>query len=120
MKSKFVTFRNLHRAVSLGLGLCLGNGVWSAPSIQSIGVSPNPLVAGQDFSIAVAASPDVASNLQAGLIRLTIDGGAGNDVLVGSPGADVLLGDEGDDVLEGGPGLDGLDGGPGDNVLIQD
>jgi Ca2+-binding RTX toxin-like protein len=62
----------------------------------------------------------VASGLQDGAIKLTIDGGPGDDVIVGSAGADTLLGGEGDDVLNGGPGLDVLDGGPGSNVLIQD
>jgi Ca2+-binding RTX toxin-like protein len=60
-----------------------------------------------------------ASALQAGIIKLILDGGPGADVLVGSAGDDVLLGGEGDDVLEGGPGQDVLDGGPGDNVLLQ-
>ncbi len=62
----------------------------------------------------------IATDLQAGLIALTVDGGPGNDVLIGSAGADVLLGGEGDDILNGGPGLDQLDGGPGNNVVIQD
>ncbi len=57
MKSLVVSFRNL--AVSLALALCLGNMVWSAPSIQSIDVSPNPLTTGQPFTITVTASPDV-------------------------------------------------------------
>jgi Ca2+-binding RTX toxin-like protein len=60
-----------------------------------------------------------ASALQAGVIKLTVDGGPGNDVLVGSAGDDVLLGGDGDDILIGGPGNDILDGGPGSNVLIQ-
>jgi Ca2+-binding RTX toxin-like protein len=58
-----------------------------------------------------------ASGLQDGTIRFTVDGGAGDDVLIGSAGADTLLGGEGDDVLEGGPGLDG---GPGNNIVVQD
>ena len=57
MKLILSAFRNL--AVTLTLGLCLGNVVWSAPSIESIEVSPNPLVAGQSFTIAVTASPEV-------------------------------------------------------------
>jgi len=61
-----------------------------------------------------------ASGLQSGLIKLTVDGGPGADVIVGSAGDDVLLGGAGDDVLEGGPGVDVLDGGTGNNVLIQD
>ena len=61
-----------------------------------------------------------ASGLAAGVIRLTSDGGAGNDILIGSAGNDVLAGGADDDVLLGGPGLDVLDGGAGDNVVIQD
>ena len=60
-----------------------------------------------------------ASDLQAGIILLTEDGGSGNDVLVGSQGDDVILGGLGDDILNGGPGQDVLDGGPGNNVVIQ-
>ena len=60
-----------------------------------------------------------ASGLEAGAIRLTADGGAGDDVLVGGDGADTLLGGAGDDVLIGGLDLDILDGGLGDNVVIQ-
>jgi RTX calcium-binding nonapeptide repeat (4 copies) len=158
----------------------MGTAVLANPSVQSIDVSPNPLITGQTFTVAVAASPDVteaavtvdfrpglpkalafplvkqggvwlgggvvprelshqlpglagammklvvaddvlqASGLQAGVIKLTGNGGPGDDVLIGSAGDDVLLGGEGDDVLQGGPGLDVLDGGPGNNVLIQD
>jgi Ca2+-binding RTX toxin-like protein len=60
-----------------------------------------------------------AVHLVAGIIKLTVDGGLGNDIIVGSAGDDVLIGGEGDDILNGGPGLDILDGGPGNNVLIQ-
>jgi Ca2+-binding RTX toxin-like protein len=74
------------------------------------------------LSIAAQDGDDVveASELAAGAIGLAIDGGNGNDVLVGSAGNDTLTGGAGDDVLEGGPGADVLDGGTGDNVLIQD
>jgi Ca2+-binding RTX toxin-like protein len=60
-----------------------------------------------------------ASGLAAGAIQLTVNGGAGNDILIGGDGDDVLNGDAGDDVLIGGPGLDVLDGGPDDDVIIQ-
>ena len=50
---------------------------------------------------------------------LTVDGGDGNDVLIGSAGNDVLNGGAGDDVLIGGAGQDILDGGPGNNINIQ-
>jgi Ca2+-binding RTX toxin-like protein len=77
-----------------------------------------------DDSLAInaLAGADVveASGLAADAIRLSADGGNGDDVLIGGAGADTLLGAAGDDVLLGGPGVDTLDGGPGDNVVIQD
>jgi Ca2+-binding RTX toxin-like protein len=60
-----------------------------------------------------------ASSVAAGSIALTLNGDAGDDVLIGGAGADTLNGNDGDDVLIGGPGADILDGGPGDNVLLQ-
>jgi Ca2+-binding RTX toxin-like protein len=51
--------------------------------------------------------------------HLVLDGGAGDDVLIGSAGHDTLLGGPGDDVLISGGGEDVLDGGPGNNVVIQ-
>ena len=38
-----------------------------------------------------------ATTLPAGVIKLTVDGGSGNDSLRGSQGADVFLGGDGDD-----------------------
>ena len=51
---------------------------------------------------------------------LTLDGGAGDDLVVGGDGNDTLFGRDGDDILVGGPGLDVLDGGPGLNIIEQD
>ena len=50
-------------------------------------------------------------------IQLTVDGGAGDDVIIGGDGNDVLLGGAGDDVLVGGAGHDILDGGAGDDDI---
>jgi Ca2+-binding RTX toxin-like protein len=61
-----------------------------------------------------------AAQLAADSMVLTLDGGAGDDVLVGGNGNDTLFGRDGDDILVGGPGLDALDGGPGLNVVEQD
>src|SRR5262249_5299460 len=47
-----------------------------------------------------------ASQLATGSIGLTVDAGAGNDVIFGSQGADVLLGGDGNDVVVGGRGDD--------------
>ena len=61
-----------------------------------------------------------AAQLASDSIVLTLDGGAGDDLLVGGDGNDTLFGRDGDDILIGGPGQDTLDGGPGVNVLLQD
>jgi Ca2+-binding RTX toxin-like protein len=60
-----------------------------------------------------------ASGLAAVSAQLTVDGGDGDDVLIGSPGNDRLLGGAGDDVLIGNGGQDVLDGGPGNNVVLN-
>jgi Ca2+-binding RTX toxin-like protein len=61
-----------------------------------------------------------AAQLAADSMVLTLDGGAGDDILVGGNGNDTLFGRDGDDILVGGPGQDVLDGGPGLNVIEQD
>ena len=74
------------------------------------------------LTINTLAGDDVvaASGLSTGAIPLTVNGGDGDDVLIGGAGNDTLNGGAGDDVLIGGPGVDALDGGPGNNILIQD
>src|SRR5262249_34254553 len=59
-----------------------------------------------------------ASGLQADVIGLTIDGGAGNDTITGSQGADRLIGCDGDDVVIGGRGNDFADLGAGNDTFI--
>jgi Ca2+-binding RTX toxin-like protein len=54
-----------------------------------------------------------APGLEAGIVQLQVDGGAGNDSITGSAGADLLLGANGDDTLNGGNGDDVLVGGLG-------
>jgi Ca2+-binding RTX toxin-like protein len=61
----------------------------------------------------------VALRLAANAIALAVDGGNGNDLLIGGAGDDHLSGSAGNDVLIGGGGQDVLDGGPGTNFLIQ-
>jgi len=73
---------------------------------------------------ALGGDDDVtATTLPAGVIKLTIDGGAGDDDILGSQGADMLLGgadddstfgDNGDDVALMGAGDDAFQWNPGD------
>lgn len=50
-------------------------------------------------------------------VKLTVSGGAGNDVLKGGSKDDTLSGGDGNDTLTGGKGTDTLDGGAGNDSL---
>ena len=58
--------------------------------------------------------------MPAGVIKLTIDGGAGDDTLLGSQGADTILGGDGDDFVFGDNGNDVALLGAGDDVFQWD
>jgi Ca2+-binding RTX toxin-like protein len=89
-----------------------------APTVNIQNIDP----ASDALTIKGFAGNDIldAAQLTADSVVLTLDGGAGDDLLVGGAGNDTLLGGDGDDTLVGGPGQDILDGGPGLNVLEQD
>ncbi len=59
-----------------------------------------------------------AGNGLAGLINLTLDGGAGNDTITGGDGNDVLIGGDGNDVVIGGRGNDVAFLGSGDDTFV--
>jgi len=58
-----------------------------------------------------------AAGLQASLL-LTIDGGTGNDQIIGSDGADTLIGGDGNDTITGGRGADVAFLGAGDDTFV--
>jgi Ca2+-binding RTX toxin-like protein len=58
-----------------------------------------------------------ATTLPAGVIKLTLDGGAGDDTILGSQGADVILGGDGDDFAFGDNGNDLAQMGAGDDMF---
>jgi Ca2+-binding RTX toxin-like protein len=59
-----------------------------------------------------------AANLPSGVIRLTIDGGAGNDTIIGSQGDDFLIGGDGNDTVVGGRGSDTAFLGNGNDTFV--
>jgi Ca2+-binding RTX toxin-like protein len=59
-----------------------------------------------------------ASNGLANLIKLTVDGGPGNDTITGGDGDDTLIGGDGNDTIIGGRGNDTLSGGAGDDIFV--
>jgi Ca2+-binding RTX toxin-like protein len=50
----------------------------------------------------------------------TLNGTAGNDVILGFAGSDTLNGLAGNDTLDGGVGADSLNGGAGNDILVWD
>jgi Ca2+-binding RTX toxin-like protein len=84
-----------------------------APFFLDIGTTENLVVNanGGDDTI-------TAGNGLAGLIKLTIDGGAGNDTITGGDGNDTLLGGDGNDVIIGGRGNDTAQLGAGDDTFV--
>jgi Ca2+-binding RTX toxin-like protein len=67
---------------------------------------------------ALGGDDDVtATTLPAGVIKLTVDGGAGEDSLLGSQGADVFLGGAGNEFIFGDNGNDLALMGAGDDVF---
>jgi Ca2+-binding RTX toxin-like protein len=59
-----------------------------------------------------------AGNGLAGLVRLTLDGGDGNDTITGGDGDDFLFGGNGNDLIVGGRGADTVRMGAGDDTFI--
>src|SRR5215213_8080821 len=59
-----------------------------------------------------------AGNGLASLIKVTVDGGAGNDTITGGDGDDLLLGGDGNDLITGGRGNDSALLGAGDDTFV--
>jgi Ca2+-binding RTX toxin-like protein len=58
-----------------------------------------------------------ASKLPAGVVPIILNGGGGNDILIGGGGLDDLSGGDGNDVLSGGKNFDVLRGGIGNDTV---
>jgi Ca2+-binding RTX toxin-like protein len=112
------------------------NGTNHADTIQISGSGTSYTVTGLHATVAVQGSEGAndqlvvnalggndavnASGLAAGVVNLTIDGGAGNDRITGSDGADILIGGAGNDQIEGGRGNDIMFGGAGNDDFTWD
>jgi Ca2+-binding RTX toxin-like protein len=84
------------------------------------------------FSIDIGTSENLVVNMNGGddsfsatgnlaaLIKLTVDGGTGNDTILGSNGIDLLLGGDGDDFIDGQQGNDVALMGAGNDVFQWD
>jgi Ca2+-binding RTX toxin-like protein len=83
------------------------------PFFIDIGTSENLLVSAAGGNVTFTAGNGLAT-----LIPLSVDGGAGNDVITGGDGNDRLSGGDGDDVVNGGRGNDDVLLGAGDDVFV--
>jgi Ca2+-binding RTX toxin-like protein len=86
-----------------------------APFSLDIGTSENLVLNANGGDDSFSATGNLAA-----LIQLTIDGGTGNDTLLGSNGSDLLFGGEGDDFIDGQQGNDVAFLGAGDDVFQWD
>jgi Ca2+-binding RTX toxin-like protein len=110
------------------------NGTAHADAIQIAGSGTSFTVTGLKATVAVQGSEgaldglvvnalggnDVvsAAGLPAGIVGLTVDGGAGNDSITGSAGNDLLLGGDGNDFIVGGRGDDIALMGAGNDTFV--
>src|SRR5439155_13094873 len=86
-----------------------------APFSIDIGTSENLVVNMNGGDDGFSASGNLAA-----LIQITVDGGAGNDAILGSNGADLLLGGDGNDFIDGNQGNDVALLGAGDDTFQWD
>jgi Ca2+-binding RTX toxin-like protein len=86
-----------------------------APFAIDIGTSENLVLNANGGDDSHAATGNLAA-----LIKITADGGAGEDSLLGSNGVDLLLGGDGDDFVDGQQGNDVAFLGAGDDTFQWD
>jgi hypothetical protein len=86
-----------------------------APFAIDIGTSENLVLNANGGDDSFSATGNLAA-----LIKITADGGAGNDRLLGSNGADVLLGGDGSDLVDGNQANDVAFLGAGDDTFQWD
>ena len=86
-----------------------------APFAIDIGTTENLVVNMNGGNDTFSATGNLAA-----LIGITVDGGAGNDTILGSNGIDTLLGGDGDDFLDGQQGNDIAFLGAGNDVFQWD
>ena len=86
-----------------------------APFSIDIGTSENLVLNANGGDDSFSATGNLAA-----LISITVDGGTGNDTLLGSNGADILLGGDGNDFIDGNQGNDTALLGAGDDTFQWD
>ena len=105
--------RIAHVAASAGAGTTAGDAS-TAGDTDRITVVLNEATEDEDDLISTI------ENITGGFAGDTLEGDAGDNVLMGGAGADTLTGNGGNDTLNGGPDVDTtLDGGDGDDTYME-
>jgi Ca2+-binding RTX toxin-like protein len=86
-----------------------------APFSLDIGTTENLVVHMNGGDDSFSATGNLAA-----LIKITVDGGAGNDTILGSNGVDLLIGGDGNDFIDGQQGNDVSFLGVGDDIFQWD
>jgi Ca2+-binding RTX toxin-like protein len=86
-----------------------------APFSVDMGTTENLVLNANGGDDTYAATGNLAA-----LVKITVDGGAGNDRILGSNGADTLLGGDGNDFIDGNQGNDVGFMGAGDDTFQWD
>jgi Ca2+-binding RTX toxin-like protein len=86
-----------------------------APFAIDIGTSENLVLNANGGNDSFSATGNLAA-----LIKITVDGGAGDDTILGSNGVDLLLGGDGNDFIDGQQGNDTAFMGAGNDVFQWD
>ena len=86
-----------------------------APFFLDIGTCENLVVSANGGNDSFSATGNLAA-----LIQIAVDGGAGDDTLLGSNGADVLMGGDNNDFIDGNQGNDMVSGGAGNDTFQWD
>ena len=94
---------------------CASTALNPAPFSIDIGTSENLVLNANGGDDSFSATGNLAA-----LIKITVDGGTGNDNLLGSNGVDILLGGDGNDFIDGQQGNDVGFLGAGDDTFQWD
>jgi RTX calcium-binding nonapeptide repeat (4 copies) len=95
-------------------------------TVQVTGLDPQVNVSGQEAANdrltvnGLGGNDTLSGGALAALMRLTLDGGDGNDALNGGNGADTLLGGSGNDTIDGNQGNDTALTGEGNDTFVWD